>query len=330
MQYKKIAIGFLVMFSSQTFAGEIHDAVKKRDIGLVKCLIEANPNCVNKTDNHGQTPLLHACYRNNLEMVRLFLQNGAKKSVNKASTKSYTPLYWACSRNNLEMVKLLLDSGAKETINKADKNGETPLYWACHHNNLEIVQLLLLYGAAENINDADACNETPLYWACDHNNLEMVRLLLLHGATVKKNCTPLRHINQDIKDYIKAASNYDKAEPVNEKINAIRDEKENKKLYQFLIRLALCRSIEEVIKSKKRLQKTTFFKLHPKLKQQDKSIMNLEKICKQVKSELHCRKMKGVTNQYFRNKGQEERLMLLQERKMLGEINNNMFKSIFN
>ena len=368
------------MFTSPVFAGEIHDAVKKRDIGLVKCLIEANPNCVNEIDEKGRTPLHWACCRNNLEMVQLLLDNGAEESINIANSGGYsplwneideegrTPLHWACCHNNLKMVQLLLQNGATESVNKVDRNNQPPLYWACNKNNLEMAQLLLKHctpetinkagqysqtplswacyknnlemvklllqnGATESVNKVDRNNQPPLYWACWKNNLEMVKLLLLHGATVTHKITSswinneFRNTSRNIRDYINAASEYDKARNTKEKIELVVASKRNKELYPFLIKLSLCRSIHKARETKRNFGITTFFKLYPKVKKQNENLGSSEKILNQTKKELHCKNMKSIIDKYFEKK---ERLDFLQTRKVLGKKENNMFNLILN
>ena len=181
-------------FNSTIFAmkKQIHhkllDACYKNNIEMVKLLLKngVTKETINKANNSEYTPLYIACYNNNIEMVTLLLVNGvAKETINKADNSGRTPLYWACCQNNIEMVKLLLANGVtKETINKANKDGKTPLYYACYKNNIEMVRLLLANGITkETINKAGDDGDTPLHWACFNNNIEMVKLLLAKGVT---------------------------------------------------------------------------------------------------------------------------------------------------
>jgi len=174
----------LSAYAPEALGGVLLDLVKTNKIEEVQEYIEEQGNGeVNQANKYEETPLYWACYRNNLEIVKLLLKNGAKESVNKAGEYEETPLYWACYRNNLEIVKLLLKNGAKESVNKAGVYGDTPLYLACYNNNPEIVKLLLDNGAKESVNKASTKHEkTPLYWACYNNNLEIVKLLLENGV----------------------------------------------------------------------------------------------------------------------------------------------------
>ncbi len=78
-----------------------------------------NPATANVPRN---TPLIYAIKKDNLDIVKLLLQNGAKESVNKRYQESWdgdssqivgqAPLILAINNGNLEMVKLLVQNGA--------------------------------------------------------------------------------------------------------------------------------------------------------------------------------------------------------------------------
>ena len=145
----------LSAYAPEALGGVLLDLVKTNKIEEVQEYIEEQGNGeVNQANKYEETPLYWACYRNNLEIVKLLLKNGAKESVNKAGEYEETPLYWACYRNNLEIVKLLLKNGAKESVNKAGVYGDTPLYLACYNNNPGIVKLLLENGADVTVGDS--------------------------------------------------------------------------------------------------------------------------------------------------------------------------------
>ena len=59
--------------------------------------------------------------------------------------KSATPLHEAIIFNNIEMVKILLQQGAE--IEAKDQNSYTPLLFASYHNRIEIMEILLNHGA---------------------------------------------------------------------------------------------------------------------------------------------------------------------------------------
>jgi ankyrin repeat protein len=82
------------------------------------------------------------------ESVAVLLAAGA--DVNPAGTN---PLIWAAGVNNLKVVKLLLEHGAK--IDAKDAGGKTPLMRAVENHCTEAVELLLKSGADPKIQTAD-------------------------------------------------------------------------------------------------------------------------------------------------------------------------------
>ncbi len=108
-----------------------------------------------------------------------WLNENFKINANIEDKKSrYTPLQIAVKNNNIEMVKLLLENHAD--VNLKDINGCTPLHWAVECNNIEIVKLFIENGAG--INAQDETLATTLYLSIYTKNIEMVKLLLENGA----------------------------------------------------------------------------------------------------------------------------------------------------
>ena len=65
---------------------------------------------INSVDDRGWTALMHACDKGYTDMVRLFLQKGAKVNIKSGP---YTALFLAGSHDYGEIVSLLRKAGAK-------------------------------------------------------------------------------------------------------------------------------------------------------------------------------------------------------------------------
>jgi ankyrin repeat protein len=88
----------------------------------------------------GETPLMMAALRANLEAMRQLIARGA--SVQR---EGWTPLHYAASSPSVEPVTLLLGLGAR--VNVHAPNGNTPLMLAARWGHEDSVALLLRHGA---------------------------------------------------------------------------------------------------------------------------------------------------------------------------------------
>ena len=77
------------------------------DLEMVKTLVEKNKADINKS---GWNPLMYACSKGQLEVVKYLVQHGAE--VNTTSPNGSTPLMMAAMSGNEYVVKYLLDQGA--------------------------------------------------------------------------------------------------------------------------------------------------------------------------------------------------------------------------
>ena len=119
--------------------------------------------------------MIAAVQANNLEHVRLLLEQGAEKD--NGDSYGQTPLYWACRGGHLNVAQYLVEHGA--ALDKANNSGWTPLMTATIHGHLELARYLLVQGT-----DRDkAANDgfTPLHCAA-FCQLEVAMLLMRHGA----------------------------------------------------------------------------------------------------------------------------------------------------
>jgi ankyrin repeat protein len=98
-----------------------------------------------KEGTYGQTPLIYACKRGNIEMARRLLSLGA--SINIASSKGKTALHEAISRRDLTMVELLLSSSHGQIVDVNKRNpkqaNRTPLMSAILDGSEDIALALL-------------------------------------------------------------------------------------------------------------------------------------------------------------------------------------------
>ncbi|KAK1533432.1 hypothetical protein CPAR01_10140 [Colletotrichum paranaense] len=133
---------------------------------------------VNRTDEHGRTPLLWAIQHGKEEVVELLLDTG-KADVDKKDHYGQTPLFWASQYGLRWVVKLLVDTG-KAGVNGKDQCGRTPLLLAAHQGHEAVVKLLLDTGKVD-VDGKDQHDRTPLSWAAEEGHDRVVKLLMDTG-----------------------------------------------------------------------------------------------------------------------------------------------------
>src|SRR5207237_6223691 len=89
----------------------LNSACSEGNLKEVIRLIKAGAD-VNYRDDLGAHPLLYACQRKHINVMKYLLENGADVNAMNLHKNSLTALHVACIGEDLESVKLLLDSGA--------------------------------------------------------------------------------------------------------------------------------------------------------------------------------------------------------------------------
>lgn len=105
-----------------------------------QALLEHADTRIDSANAAGETPLMMAALRANVDAMRALMARGA--AVNRAG---WTPLHYAASSPSAAPVKLLLEQGA--AVDARAPNGNTPLMLAARYGSEDSVALLLSKGA---------------------------------------------------------------------------------------------------------------------------------------------------------------------------------------
>ena len=138
-----------------------------RNLETVHDLLE-NSSDIN-VQFHGYTPLDLAIHMEQMDIIKLLVQNNAQPH----STK---PLHYAVIKNIL-LLELLLDAGLDPNL--TDSTGRTALFAAVGTDNIEAAELLVQYRININLPSEHGC---PILIFAIYNNPGMVEWLLDQGC----------------------------------------------------------------------------------------------------------------------------------------------------
>ncbi|XP_017878296.1 ankyrin repeat and MYND domain-containing protein 2-like [Ceratina calcarata] len=111
---------------------QIFQKISNNEVLELKTLLAVNKIKMDFVDENGMSPLQHACYKGNKEIVQMLLDQGA--DVNACQHKhAYTALHFAALSGNAELCHLLMSHGARLTA--TNSVGRTPAQMAAFVGN---------------------------------------------------------------------------------------------------------------------------------------------------------------------------------------------------
>ncbi|CBN76492.1 conserved unknown protein [Ectocarpus siliculosus] len=122
---------------------DVHRAVERGDLAVVKRYLDAGGDPEQKDEEYGAAPVHWAALRGRSDALSLLLERGG--DVESRTSTDGTPLVWGCMGGNAPVVRLLLERGAN--ISAKTRGKGTALHHATHSGHPEVVALLLQNGA---------------------------------------------------------------------------------------------------------------------------------------------------------------------------------------
>ena len=134
---KGILLAF-ILSAGLVHGQDIFSAARSGNAAEVSTLYDFNADTINAVNEQGYSPLILACYYNQVEVIQLLMTYEVEL---KEEPGTPTALQAACYKGFAVAAGLLLDYGANPNI--ADANGTSPLIYAAQFNHTAIVQLLV-------------------------------------------------------------------------------------------------------------------------------------------------------------------------------------------
>ncbi|XP_077196482.1 ankyrin repeat domain-containing protein 16 [Paroedura picta] len=151
----------------------LHEAASMghRDCVLYLLGRGAAVDCLKNAD---WTPLMMACTRRNLDVIRDLVQSKADPRLKNKD--GWNCFHIACREGDPRIIQYLLDI-SPEIWNTESKIKRTPLHTAAMHGCLEVVEILL-ERCPYKPDSVDQCGVTPFMDAIQNGHLDIARLLL--------------------------------------------------------------------------------------------------------------------------------------------------------
>jgi len=166
-------------FTTNSIAGDLHEAVRANDAEGLIVLLEAGA-AIDESDLMLGTPLHVAVAQGSMPLARILISHGADLEA-PSEDRGARAIHMAANFGDVEMLNLLLDSGAD--IEARDQTGQTPLLIAVATNQLEAVKFLLDRGADIEAREPGK-GRTPLMLASRFGFPEIAMALVANGADV--------------------------------------------------------------------------------------------------------------------------------------------------
>ncbi|MCJ1437804.1 hypothetical protein MMC27_007191 [Xylographa pallens] len=153
----------------------VHDIVLGLNGRKLGETLKEQPHLIDSPDNRGNTPLIWAASRGDIENLQELLKHGA--SGDFRNNNGWNALYTAVNNSRLDCTAILLSYGYTD---HKDFLGMTALHQASKQNDATYVQLLLKHDL--NVDEQDVFQRCPLALAAWRNSAVVVAYLLDRGA----------------------------------------------------------------------------------------------------------------------------------------------------
>jgi ankyrin repeat protein len=165
------------------FDAVVYALLANADTSIVKHLLSKKGNNVNKLTHDGRTYIFWASYKNNIEIVKYLLKNGAKTDV--IDDKGYSVLNFTAGAGveNVKLYDLLINHGADLINDKTPKGANALLLIVPNLTGFKMVDYFLSKGLK--LNDTDKDGNGLFNYTARKGNKKMLNMLIRKRVTYK-------------------------------------------------------------------------------------------------------------------------------------------------
>ncbi len=178
-----VGLGLDADITSNSGVTPLHNlSSSTKDVSILQYFIDKGIK-TNEVDEDGNTPLINAASRNQLEVVAYLTEKGS--DVNYTNKNGHSALTLAIQSNSAEVVAYLISRGAKTDI--IDKQGNNLAYHLFETRGLPRdfdKKVNALQQAGFDFKDLQADNSTIWHLAVTKNNLDMLKQVQSIGADI--------------------------------------------------------------------------------------------------------------------------------------------------
>lgn len=162
----------------EPLADTFDNAVAYKSLRTIKQWVD-NGADIHKLSSSKNSPLLHAAWKNRLDVVQYLVEKGA--DIHQRGSLGFNLLLIATQHKNEAMFQLAIDAGAD--IHSSGRGpGNQAIHFAARRGALKMLKQLIEKGV--NLDVPNNFQETPLIMAADSGQLEVVTFLVENGANI--------------------------------------------------------------------------------------------------------------------------------------------------